>query len=140
MQTTTRRSMAAGLLTLVLVGGGSSAAHAAHADGGGDDSQRVRTSGSCSGASSWKLKAKPDDGRLEVELEVDTHRNGRRWAVSMNDNGHRVFTGHRVTRAPSGSWELEKKVRNRSGADRIRAVARNPRTGERCVARLVYRG
>lgn len=135
MKNTTRRSVATGLLALALVGGGSSAAQAS----GGDDNE-VRTSGSCSGASNWDLKAKSDDGRIEIELEVDTNRNGRRWAVRIGDNGHRVFTGHRVTRAPSGSWTVEKKIANRKGADRIRAVARNPRTGERCVARLVFRG
>jgi hypothetical protein len=135
MQTSTRRTLAAGLIALTLVGGGSGAAHASD-----DDGRAVRTSGSCSGASNWELKAKPDDGRIEIELEVDTHRVGRRWAVRIGDNGHRVFTGHRVTRAPSASWTVEKKIRNRAGADRIRAVARNPRTGERCVARLVFRG
>jgi len=136
MNTTTRRSVAAGMLALTLVGGASGAAQAK----GGDDDARVRASGSCSEASTWKLKAKPDDGRLEVELEVDSNRTGQRWAVRMTDRGHRVFTGHRVTRGPSGSFEVEKKIRNRRGVDRIRAVATHPRTGERCVARLAYRG
>ena len=37
------------------------AAPAAASHGGGGD---VRTSGGCSGSAHWKLKAKPDDGRI----------------------------------------------------------------------------
>ena len=49
-------------------------APAVASDGGGGD---VRTSGSCSGRAHWKLKAKPDDGRIEVEGEVDSNRSGQ---------------------------------------------------------------
>ena len=40
--------------------------------------------GNCSGATDWKLKAKPDDGRLEVEGEVDSNKRGQDVAL-----GHR---------------------------------------------------
>ncbi len=127
MEHITVRAAAAGLFALVLVGGG---AGAAQAKGGHD--REVRKSGHCSAATVWKLKAKPDDGRLEVELEVDSNRNGQRWSVAIADNGARVFTGSRTTHAPSGSFEVERKIANRAGTDRITALARNARTGERC--------
>jgi hypothetical protein len=127
------RSAAAGLLALALVGTG---AGAATAKGGND--REVRSSGRCSAGAVWKLKAKPDDGRLEVELEIDSNRNGQRWAVAIGDNGVRVFTGTRRTHAPSGSFEVERKIANRAGRDRISASARNARTGQRCAAVVVY--
>ena len=127
--TTTIRTAAAGLLALALVGGGAGAAQAKH----GND-REVRTQGRCTGATVWKLKAKPDDGRLEV----DSNRNGQRWSVAINDNGVRVFTGAGTTRAPSGSFEIERHMANRAGSDRITASATNAATGERCSGVLVY--
>ncbi len=128
---TTRRSLATGLVAVVLVGSGTGAATAS---GGDDHAQRV--SGSCSATTDWRLKAKQDDGRLEVELEIDSNRSGQRWNVSMSDNGHRFLAGSRVTGGRSGSFEIERKIVDRPGADRIRAVARNVRSGERCTASL----
>lgn len=49
---------------------------AAPAQAGGDE---VIRRGSCTGSTDWKLKAKHDDGRLEVEGEVDSNRNGQTW-------------------------------------------------------------
>ena len=49
-----------------------SPAMASHGGGGGD----VRTSGGCSGSAHWKLKAKPDDGRIEVEARFLRDANG----------------------------------------------------------------
>jgi len=127
MKRTTITTAAAGLLTLALVGGG---AGAAQAKGGHD--REVRRAGHCSAATVWKVKAKHDDGRIEVEVEIDSNRSGQRWSVAIADNGARVFTGSRRTHAPSGSFEVERKIANRAGTDRITALARNARTGERC--------
>jgi hypothetical protein len=132
MQHTTIRTAAAGLLALALVGGGAGAAQAK-----GND-REVRESGRCSAATVWKLKAKADDGRLEVEFEVDSNRNGQRWSVAINDNGVRVFTGARTTVAPSGSFSVERHIANRAGSDRITASATNAKTGERCSGVVVY--
>ena len=131
MKRTAITTTAAGLLTLALLGGG---AGAAQAKGGHD--REVRTSGHCSAATVWKLKAKHDDGRIEVEVEVDSNRNGQRWSVAIADNGVRVFTGARTTHAPSGSFEVERRIADRSGTDRITVLARNAATGERCYGRV----
>jgi hypothetical protein len=135
MRTTTRRTFATSLLSVVLVGSGTAVAHA---DGDGGHERRV--TGSCSSATDWTLKVKRDDRRLENELEVDANRAGQGWRVSMSDGQHRFFSGTRVTRGRSGSFEVERQVANRAGADRITAVAHNPRTGERCRAALTYAG
>jgi hypothetical protein len=128
-------TVAAGLLALSLVGSG---AGAAQAKGGND--RETRTSGGCSAGSDWKLKAKADDGRIEVELEVDSNRTRQRWSVVIRDNRARVFRGARTTVTPSGSFSVERHIANRAGRDRITARAVNARSGERCSAILVYRG
>ena len=96
----------------------------------------IRRAGECTGGSTSKIKVKPDDGRLEVEFEVDQNRNDQRWRVRMVDNGILVFEGTRRTQAPSGSFSVERRIDNLPGTDSIRARARNPKTGERCLARV----
>lgn len=105
-------------------------AAAAPAHAGGDDD--VIRRGSCSGATDWKLKLDHDDGRIEVEFEVDQNRSGERWRVVLRRDGNRVFKGVRTTHGRSGSFEVERKIRNPAGPDRIKARAVNLRTGEVC--------
>jgi len=62
-----------------------------------DGDGRVERSGSCSGASNWELTVKPDDGRLEVEFDVDQNRNGVQWHVVLKLNGDKVRQGTRTT-------------------------------------------
>lgn len=94
-----------------------------------DGDGRVIKTGSCSDGSTWKLKVKPDDGRLEVEFEVDQNRNGVPWSVVVRRDGAVAAKGKRTTRAPSGSFSFERKVNGGSG-DRI--TARAARDGETC--------
>ena len=117
---------AATLTSLTLV------APAAHA---GDDDNEVSRSGSCA-TGVWKLKAKPDDGRLEVEFEIDTNRRGQTWQVRVSDNGTRVFSGQRTTGGRSGSFSAEFKTANRAGTDVIRARA--TRGDTTCVGVVRY--
>ena len=93
---------------------------------------RVVKSGNCTVASTWKLKAKADDGRIEVEFEVDQNRNGQTWNVVLKKNGTTFWSGQRTTQAPSGSFEVRKFVNNSAGTDTITGRATNPKTGEVC--------
>jgi hypothetical protein len=124
--TTIRRGLAAA--TVMLAAGAAVA--------GGDVSAKgttVEARGACSRTSNWKLKAKPDNGAIEVDFEVDSNRVGQTWAVRITDNGVRVFSGTARTVAPSGSFTVERRVANRAGVDTITAVATNAATGERCA-------
>jgi hypothetical protein len=94
--------------------------------------------GSCSGTATWKLKAAPDNGRIEVEFEVDTTRIGRQWRVRITDNGEVIFRGFRTTLAPSGSFSVELRTPNRAGSDRFVARARNLVNGQVCVGVLTF--
>jgi hypothetical protein len=106
------------------------AAAPAHA---GDD---VIRSGSCAGRTDWKIKASPDNGRIEVESEIDSNVNGQRWRWVLRHNGSVSARGISRTQAPSGSFSVERSTVNGPGTDAFRFRARNPRSGEVCVARV----
>ncbi len=90
--------------------------------------------GSCTSSSNWKLKLSPENGRIEVEYEVDQNRNGQIWNVKLKRNGSIFSRSTRTTQPPSGSFEVRKVSSNGPGTDRIVARAHNPRTGEVCRA------
>jgi hypothetical protein len=84
--------------------------------GGGDD---VRTSGRCSGSAHWKLKAKQDDGRLEVEGEIDSNVAGQVWRWTFKHNGSLSAKGSKQTAGRSGSFEVGRRMADLAGADRF---------------------
>ena len=88
--------------------------------------------GDCSMRSDWKLKLSPENGRIEVEFEVDQNRNGQKWNVVLKRNGNVFWRGTRETQPPSGSFTVRKLTRDSAGTDRIVARARNVRSGEVC--------
>ena len=97
----------------------------------------VLVRGTCTGASAAKLKLSAENGRIEVEFEVDQNRNGVPWTVVLTRNGTRVARLVRVTRAPSGSFEARRVIANAARADVVRATAQ--RRGETCTARATWR-
>jgi hypothetical protein len=98
----------------------------------------VLVRGTCTSASSSKLKLSEEDGRIEVEFEVDQNRNGIRWTVVLRRPTRVVFRGTRVTRGPSGSFELRRVVNDTAGGDRIIARGTSP-SGEVCRAAATFR-
>jgi hypothetical protein len=140
MNKTTSGALAALLMTLPLVATApASARHGAddgatHVQGGGGAS--TARSGSCSGSTDWRIKARPDDGRLEVEAEIDSNHRGQTWRWVLRHDGHVVARGRSVTAGRSGSFQVERRTRNAAGADALRFRATNVRSGEVCVARL----
>jgi osmotically-inducible protein OsmY len=118
------------LLTTALIAS-AGIASAASASGGGDD---IRNAGTCTDSSSSKIKVKADDGRIEVEFEVDQNKTGENWKVKIKDNGSTAFSGSATTRGASGSFSVERKIADQSGSDDIKATAKNNGTGERCSA------
>jgi hypothetical protein len=92
--------------------------------------------GSCSAASDWKLKAKHDGGRIELDFEVDSNVVGQTWNVAIRQDGTRIFKGTRVTKAPSGSFEVRRRPADTAGPDRFVVRAKNRATGETCVGRV----
>ena len=93
----------------------------------------VLVRGTCTKSSTSKLKLSREDGRVEVEFEVDQNRNGVTWRIVLTRNGTRVFSGARTTRPPSGSFEARRVVGDTPAADRFRARATSP-FGDVCTA------
>jgi hypothetical protein len=98
----------------------------------------VLVRGACTGRSTSKLKLSDEDGRIEVEFEVDQNRNGVPWTIVLRRDGVRVATAVRVTRPPSGSFELRRVIANGAGTDVVSARAMR-RSGEVCSARGTFR-
>jgi hypothetical protein len=95
---------------------------------GGDG---IRVSGVCTQGSTAKLKLTREDGRIEVEFEVDQNRNGVPWKVTLRRNGSLVASATATTRAPSGSFSVRRLISGTQGT--IKAVATRA-SGERCAA------
>jgi hypothetical protein len=117
-----------GLVAMALLG-----AAPAAASGGHPSSPDVIKSGSCSGSSAWKLKLAPDNGKIEVDFEVHQAKANQTWRVRMRHNGNLFFHVARRTDA-SGSFDVTRRVHNRSGKDSFRVKATNASTGEVCRA------
>jgi hypothetical protein len=96
------------------------AATPAFASGGGGG---VSASGACTNGGHFKLKAKHDNGKIEMEYQVDSNRAGQTWAVRITDNGAVVVSRHATTAGPSGSFTIRKTIANRPGQDKIHARA-----------------
>ncbi len=85
----TRTALAAlTLSTLALPLAAMAPATASHGGGGA-----VRTNGGCGGPAVWKLKAKPDNGRIELEAEVDSNHVGQVWDWTIKHNGSTLRAG-----------------------------------------------
>lgn len=100
---------------------------------GGD---AVRVAAKCSPGVTGKLKAKNDSGRIEVEFEVDQNRNNRLWRWRIYRDGRAVSGGRALTRPPSGSFSIERRIGNPVGRNRVafRALGAD---GKRCSASLL---
>jgi hypothetical protein len=130
-----RRTILVGLLAVAAVGATGAPVAAKSGDVGAPLAGKpgaITHRGHCSGASVWKLKLSPEDGRIEVEFQVDQNRNHRLWRVALTHNGPTVWRGSRYTLAPSGSFTVRRFFANRAGVDRVVARATNVRTGEVC--------
>ena len=128
----TRTALAA--LALTALAGPLASVAPASASGG----DAIRTHGGCQGAAVWKLKAKPDNGVIEVEGEVDSNRSGQVWAWTLKHNGSLSFRGKSTTAGRSGSFSVERRMTNVAGTDNFvfRAVHRG--TGDVCRGTISY--
>jgi hypothetical protein len=94
----------------------------------------VINSGTCSGASTWKLTLKHHNGLIKSSVEVQTSTAGQRWHFSMKDNGVKFGSGLKWT-ASDGSWSATRFAANQAGTDNIVVRARNRFTSETCTAK-----
>ena len=98
-----------------------------------DDRERR---GSCSGSSDWKVKVGPEDGRLEVEGEIDSSRRGQTWRWRLYHNGS--LSAHGLRTSSSSSYKIRRISVDLRGTDRFTLRARNTRNNELCVGTVNY--
>ena len=115
----TRLLVASAAITAGLTAPLLAAAAPAFASGGGG----VSASGACINGGHFEMKAKHDDGAIEMEYQVDSNRAGQVWAVRITDNGAVVVSRNATTSGPSGSFTIRKVIANRPGPDKIHARA-----------------
>ena len=94
--------------------------------------------GSCGDSSDWKVKVSPDNGRLEMEFEVDQNVSGDRWQVRIRHDGDLAFRGKRMTQGASGSFTVRIVEDDTAGSDVFRARARNLSTYEVCAGSATF--
>jgi hypothetical protein len=123
------RSLVLSLLVVLALPAGASARH------GNDD--EVRAAGTCGGGARSELKLKARDGGIEAEFEVDHARRGSLWRLTLSQEGRVVWRGS--VRARSGSLDVERRLRNLAGADRVSVRASGPR-GVTCRATATLAG
>ena len=137
MSSRSRTAVRTAALTLSAAALGLSALTASPAVANGDD-DAVQRNGSCSAGTDWKIKAKADDGRIEVEAEIDSNKVGQSWSWKFKDNGAVFATGTSTTTGPSGSFEVERKPANQAGTDSFVFRAVHPKSGEVCRATVSW--
>lgn len=130
MKTSRYRLAVAAFATLAFVAAGIPAAVA------NDDD--VIVEGNCSRRSDYKLKASPEDGRIEIEGEVDSNRVGQTWRWKLWHNGSLTGKGMRRTSGSSGSFEVRRVIVDIAGTDWSTFKARNLRSGEICRGVVGY--
>lgn len=97
----------------------------------------VRARGTCTKNAISKLKLSDENGRIEVEFEVDQNRNGVPWKVTLRRNGSLVASTTATTRGPSGSFEVRRVISRSAGGSRVVGTAKSP-SGETCTVRARF--
>ena len=106
--------------------------------GGGDDNrQEIRVGGSCGRGATAKLRLRSRDGAIRVQFEVEHTRSRVSWRVSIVQERRVAWRGRQRTRA--GAFELEYRLNDLPGADRVNVRAVAPH-GLTCVAAATLAG
>lgn len=92
-----------------------------------DDDREVRVRSACAGGAVAELKLDSDDGRIDVELEVDQNRRGVSWRVVLVHERRVAWRGTARTAGSSGSFSIERRLRDLPGYDTVTARATGPR-------------
>jgi hypothetical protein len=93
----------------------------------------VRT-GHCTGTADWELEVYHEDGRIEVEFEVDHSRSGASWTWTMRNDGYLFAHGKAKIGAHRDSFSVSRLSANGPGHDHIVVRAVNTATGQVCRA------
>jgi hypothetical protein len=97
----------------------------------------VEKSGRCGGAK-FELSVEKDDGRFEVEADVDNAKPGSRWRVVLRHDGKRFY--NKVRRADrEGDISVDRNRRNTAGKDVFRLSVKKVGTHKTCSRKITLR-
>jgi hypothetical protein len=130
--TTQIRTLVIAMALLILLPAGAGARD-------GDRDGEVRVAGTCGGSVTSKLKVKSRDGGLEVEVEVEHALRGSSWRLTLSQEGRVVWHGTARAGRSTGSFQVERRLRDLAGADRVSVRASGPR-GTSCRAAATLPG
>lgn len=95
--------------------------------------------GQCNkGHARYDFDVERDDGRFELNFEVDSNTRGQKWRMKLFHEGNRFFRDVRTTDR-EGEVDVERMRPNTAGKDTFRARAKNLRNGNVCQIRVVRR-
>lgn len=108
-------------------------------DGTGETSYASGKTGACSAHSLYDVSAagSTESDTIKVTAGVDSNRAAQSWSRQLLHNGVRFASGTATTQDPSGAFAIRRQTNNVLGADTIRFLATNPRTGESCDGLIV---
>jgi hypothetical protein len=93
----------------------------------------VRT-GHCTGSADWEIEVYHEDGRVEVEFEVDHSRSGATWTWTMRNDGSTFARGRATIKPHRDAFSVTRLTVNGRGHDHIVVRAVNVTTGQVCRA------
>lgn len=97
----------------------------------------VEKSGTCGGAR-FELDVEKDDGRFEVEADIDNARPGSQWRVVLRHDGKVVYNQVR-TADREGDVSVDRDRPNTAGDDRFRLNVRKVGTDTICSRVITLR-
>jgi hypothetical protein len=94
-------------------------------------------SGKCGGAR-FELSVEKDDGRFEVEADIENAKPGSKWRVILKHDGKRFY--NKVRKADrEGDIEVERNRRNTAGKDVFRLTVKRVGTKTACTRTITLR-
>lgn len=133
------RTLATALATSLTAGGAlvvtaPSASASDPLDGTGDTAYATSTTGHCSGRSSYQVSVAGSTVTdvLQVTATVDGTRAGQKVSWQLLHNGVRFASGTATTGDPSGDFTVRRRTNDVLGADTLRLLTTDLRTGETC--------
>jgi hypothetical protein len=93
------------------------------------------TRGSCTRSSDWELELEREHGRIEVKVDVDTHRVGRAWRIRIWHDGVETTNVVRDTDR-QGDIAVDRTRGDHRGTDWFRFRAVDLVNGEVCRGSL----
>jgi hypothetical protein len=111
-------------LALAVCGPALSPAGSVARDGGGG--REVRDRASCGRGTTSELRLRPRDGAIRARFEIDHTRPGAAWRIALVQDRRVVWRGRARVSGRADAVEIERRIRDLPGADRVVARAWGP--------------